>query len=400
MLRRMFGVAFAALAIALPSRGQDTAAFERHRGAAPWSVWLDGPVEVPLLLLGREPRVLPVVEVYLNGKGPFRFGIETGAQFVGIRPGLADSLGLRRTGGPDEYPQYELGTVRIGAAEFEGLTVTALRTAASDIDGFLGFPFWQDILLTVDYPGRRVRIERGALGAPNNHDILPLVPVNNGDFLGVELRIGDASTVGIVDTRSTGAFGLTPEAAAEVDFEGELRVVGRASGAAIPETEVRAGKLAHDVKLGGHTIAQPTVGVRALPPHFPREMVIGTLVLQHFRMVLDMKNGRIGLMRTDTTAIEVPSVAPPQPAAASVTDPLAEYTGTWGDRTITLTDGVLHLQRPQGQVLPLVRIEPDVFGIEAIPAARYEFVRENGVLTALRARRPDGTWETVTRRQE
>ena len=47
-------------------------------------------VEVPLLrITGR-----PAVEVLIDGKGPFLFGIETGARLVAIAPRAAEKAGL------------------------------------------------------------------------------------------------------------------------------------------------------------------------------------------------------------------------------------------------------------------------------------------------------------------
>ena len=63
----------------------------------PARVTLSGRVEVPMQLV----RGLPIVEVRVNGSGPFLFGIETGANFVAVTPDLVAKLSLVRAGGPE-----------------------------------------------------------------------------------------------------------------------------------------------------------------------------------------------------------------------------------------------------------------------------------------------------------
>ena len=54
-----------------------------------------------------------------------------------------------------------------------------------------------------------------------------------------------------------------------------------------------------------------------------------------------------------------PSARPAEPNGG----PLADYVGTYGDRTISLADGKLHIQRPLGVLLELVSTGPDAFTI-------------------------------------
>lgn len=281
---------------------EDTPAAVKLLGGGP-----DGAVDVPL-----DPDApLPIVEAMVAGEGPFRFGVETGAQFVGMRVGLAAELGLTELEETIGLPRHLAPSITIGGAEFSDVPVMEIRTAATDIDGILGFPFWRDVLVTVDYPAQRLRIEHGVLPAPGGNDsgdVLPIVPVKDGDFLGVDITIGDRAFVGLVDTRSMGALGFTPESAGDVEFDGELQVIGMARGAAIPETEVYGGRLAYDVVLGRHRLVRPFVSVRPLPEHFPTEPVIGTVVLRNFRLTLDLANARIRLDRPGdiTGPIELP----------------------------------------------------------------------------------------------
>ena len=95
-----------------------------------------------------------------------------------------------------------------------------------------------------------------------------------------------------------------------VEFAGELQVIGSARGAAIPETTVRGGTLAHDVRIGRHTIKAPFATVRTLPPGFPTEPVLGTVLLRNFVMTFDFANARVRLDRVGLEPITLPTPVP------------------------------------------------------------------------------------------
>jgi Aspartyl protease len=369
------------------------------------------PATVPLLMLGREPAALPVVEVFLDGKGPFRFGIETGANFLVIRPALADSLKLVRTGNNDQYPSFTVNTLSIGAARFEGVRFEALPTSARDIDGVLGLPLYRNVLLTVDYPAKTLRFAAGSLPAANGKDILPLT--RTADFWSLPVSIGGRTYQGVIDTRSTGAIGVIPSRSKELAFDGEPIVVGMARGAAIAETEVKMGRLKGDVTIGQYTFPTPEIGIRALPPGFPEEPLIGTVILQHFAMTLDQQNARVQLARSGNHTITLPrrasatgggEAAPSssptgtgQPAAT--TSAAAQLVGLYGDRNITFEHDTLFIQRPNGQKLALIPTAKDAFTLREVPTAKLEFERDAaGRGLRLRVLNREGQWETVERK--
>jgi hypothetical protein len=271
----------------------------------PREIVMRAPVEVPLITNPASRVPLPVIEVTINGKGPFRFGIETGARFVGVSRGFADSLGLRRVGGPDQLPQFVADSIDVGAASFRGVPVATLPAAARGVDGILGLPFYQGLLLTIDYPARIARLERGSLPKPNGHDVLRLQRA--GDFWSLPVSIGSRALDAVLDTRSTGTFSITPAVASTLKFDGGLEVIGRAGGAAIPVTEVRGGRLAGDVTIGQYTFPHPLITVRELPPGFPAGPLVGSSILQYFAVTLDQRNGRLRLARAGPPEIELPN---------------------------------------------------------------------------------------------
>ena len=158
----------------------------------PRRIELAAPVEVPLALEAN----LPILEARVNGQGPFRFGIETGAGFVVISPELAAKLALKRTGGPDDSPEYHVDRLDIGAAAFHDFPVSALRVAQPGIDGVLGLPLYRDLLLTIDYPNSRARFERGSLPAADGQTVLALSHI--GPFWGLPIVVAGAPQAAVL----------------------------------------------------------------------------------------------------------------------------------------------------------------------------------------------------------
>ncbi len=356
------------------------------RSVPPARVDITGPAEVPISLEAN----LPIVEARVNGAGPFRFGIETGAGFIVVSPELAAKLALTRTGGAGETPEYHVDRIDIGAVVFHDVPVSALRVAQGGIDGVLGLPLYHDLLLTIDYPKRLARFERGSLPPADGKTVLSLTRV--GPFWGIPLSVAGVAQAAVLDTRSTGAFGFTPESAAPLKFEGDQRVIGRARGAAIPETEVKAGRLSGDIVIGRYTFPKPTVTIRALPPGFPTEAIVGARILSLFTVTLDQRNARLRLARDGSDTIVLDD--PVRPAVRA-----RDYVGRYGVRDIRLEpDGRLVLQRDGGPPLEMQPTGPDAFTLREVPQARIEFVRDaTGTVTAVKILNRDGEWETVGR---
>jgi hypothetical protein len=87
---------------------------------------------------------------------------------------------------------------------------------------------------------------------------------------------------------------------------------------------------------------------------------------------------------------------------------LDDYVGTFGNRQVTLDDGVLFLQRidtptaQSGQRISAPKLEMvpsggDRFTLRLVPTAAIEFVRSEGRVVTIRVRLPDGTWQESRR---
>ena len=123
-------------------------------------------------------------------------------------------------------------------------------------------------------------------------------------------------------------------------------------------------------------------------------------------MSVDQRRSRLRLTRQGSTTIELQAAeamraagtpsAPP--AAPNAVPGLADYVGTYGDRTIAVADGKLTIQRPGGRPLELSSTGTDAFTIVGIPAAKIEFTRgPGGRVEEIRVFNQQGQWERARR---
>lgn len=120
----------------------------------------------PLLLLGAT----------INGQGPFRFVLDTGAGGTIISPELAKKLDIQPDNPekPDQATgaggtlKVHAGTVRtftVGEKQLRGLKVGIVdlsgisKAIQTDIDGIIGYNFLKKIRVTIDYPKQTVTFE-------------------------------------------------------------------------------------------------------------------------------------------------------------------------------------------------------------------------------------------------
>jgi hypothetical protein len=79
---------------------------------------------------------------------------------------------------------------------------------------------------------------------------------------------------------------------------------------------------------------------------------------------------------------------------------LKDYSGRYGERTVSLEDGALFLQRQGGPKLKLQPIAVDDFALERIPEARIKFIRsDNGKVVEINVLNRVGEWERAMKEQ-
>ena len=188
------------------------------------------------LVGGAQP--LALVPVHVNGRGPFRFVLDTGAGMSLVSPQLAQQLGISAlksvTGhGAAGTVHIEVGIARslaVGSSVREnvevGITLELSRIASAIgtvVDGDLGYDFLRHHRVTVDYRTNTLHLSNGDSKAPNGdarksipfrlaHTSKPLmlVPVIVNDRSVLTFAVDTGSSVTVVSRRLVKEMALAP----------------------------------------------------------------------------------------------------------------------------------------------------------------------------------------------
>jgi hypothetical protein len=249
--------------------------------------------------------LMPVVEVNLNGQGPFAFMIDTGAGMqADIDTSVAGRLKLPLSGraingdpsgqNDREVATATIGSLTIGKAEFRNVIAVVrpqrITKDYPDVDGILGFALFTDYLLTLDYPAMQVRLARGTVPAANDTDILNFEIENRIPI--VELAIGRIHVPAHIDSGNFVAGFILPEEVVEqLQLQSEAITVGGARSVT-NRIQLKQVQLRDTIRLGGFQFPQPTIAFPALS-----DTNLGFKVLRDFVLTFDQKNRRLKLDR-------------------------------------------------------------------------------------------------------
>jgi len=252
-----------------------------------------------------------IQDVMVNGKGPFRFLLDTGAHGAGrVDTALVEALQLPTTGsstgiGPlgqeREMTRHRVDSLAIGSLSFTGLDMSSrdynaeLPPNLRPLHGILGYQLFSEYLLTINYPARTVSVTKGELSPSDGKNLLPVIS-EDGDPE-IEVGIGDGSVRAVIDTGAVGDLILPESIAKELKFTGKATVMGRRGG-----VEIRSAKLDGALRLGSISIMNPTTITAPV-----RQPIIGIRLLTSLALTFDQRNARILVERpveTPTPEVE------------------------------------------------------------------------------------------------
>ena len=122
-------------------------------------------------------------EVTINGQGPYRFLIDTGATQTVVSEKLATKLGLKKIAtnimhgvggiGKLDSPIFRADSLKIGDVTVKNLPLGTLSNPILDqiLDGIIGTPMLADFVITIDYPRSRIEL---AKKAPATGTVVPV----------------------------------------------------------------------------------------------------------------------------------------------------------------------------------------------------------------------------------
>ena len=123
----------------------------------------------------------PVVEVMINGKGPYQFILDTGASGTVVDSSVATEIGIEDR---QNIREIRVGTVAIRDLEVAVFPLSKMFGGGDAPRGILSASAFPGTLVSFDYPAKRITFRKGSLGEANAGKIfdydgadLPSVPV-------------------------------------------------------------------------------------------------------------------------------------------------------------------------------------------------------------------------------
>ncbi len=211
----------------------------------------------------------PVVEVMIAGRGPFPMILDTGAQTTVLFADLAAELELEVIGhsrlgdptNPGAHPVevVALPVLQVGDATFEELEAVSWKLppgmSLPGTRGILGLPIFAECLLTIDYSGRSMRLEQGALPEANGRDVLELLG-ESGTLPAISLTVMGQVVETHLDTGFPGGTVLPARLKESLPLVEGSEIEGRGMRASGP-VEFTGGTLDGSMRVGGITLEQP-----------------------------------------------------------------------------------------------------------------------------------------------
>jgi predicted aspartyl protease len=128
--------------------------------------------ELPIRLASPAKPLL-LIDVHLNGRGPFQFAIDTGTSTTAITPRLANELGILSSpigpgttaGAQVDVRAGIIESFQLGGAKIDNMTVVVadffeMLSAAigAKLDGIVGYNFLRNYKVAIDYPGETLTL--------------------------------------------------------------------------------------------------------------------------------------------------------------------------------------------------------------------------------------------------
>jgi hypothetical protein len=148
--------------------------------------------------------------VYINGRGPFRLVLDSGASRSGITMQVAETLDLpmdqsrpvmlRGVTGSLVVPTARINSFTVGDLSFGTSELPIIIDALGGADGILGTDGMSDRRIVVEFEHDLIAISRShGQRAPAGYMTIPF-RLLRGSLVAVDASVGDVSTTAIIDT--------------------------------------------------------------------------------------------------------------------------------------------------------------------------------------------------------
>lgn len=236
-------------------------------------------VSVPLV----GGKLLPVVEVMINGQGPYRLLVDAGANITLLQTKVTTALKLKNLR-PDGGKLLLVNEIKIGDASFYGVVVGD-NAWDENIDGIVGFNLYKECLVTFDYPRQQLEFEYGYLPAADGKEVFDYFLDKRLPYINL---IAKNDTVKVlVDTGMSGHLDINSSEERKFQYlhGQETRVKSKSF---YFEGDVIKRTLQKPLEIGQYKIVKSPIVISPEPGNR-----MGSSIFQYFRLSFDQKNQRL-----------------------------------------------------------------------------------------------------------
>jgi predicted aspartyl protease len=242
---------------------------------------------------------LPTITATINGAGPFRFGIDTGAAgYLRVTPDLALKLGLTQIGealasdpsgkSPVRLQLFEVATLKFGDLTFSKVPTISLGMTRPGMDGIIGMGFFHDLLLKLDYGRLNFSADPGSLPPANGKDVID-ISLDRGVIPTIPVKVGNWASNAHLDTGNTRyPFFVPSSEVAAMPTRGAARAIGTAH-TVNQQLTLQAIDLTAPVVIGSTDLGVSSVGFPSAGP----QANVGSLALTNMAVTIDSANRRV-----------------------------------------------------------------------------------------------------------
>jgi predicted aspartyl protease len=154
--------------------------------------------------------------VLINGKGPFRLVLDTGASKSALLPRVPRALGIPTQAsamrvhgvtGSTDVSTVKIEQLEVGELLIESTTLPIVPDVFGGADGVLGNEALGDKRIFIDFRRDRIEISRSRSERPSvGMSRIPL-KLTRGQLLSFQARIGSVSTTAVIDTGAQRSIG-------------------------------------------------------------------------------------------------------------------------------------------------------------------------------------------------
>jgi predicted aspartyl protease len=263
---------------------------------------------------GQNPLIL--VPVHVNHKGPYQFILDTGASHCLLSPEIAETLGVRPemekqamgAGGPVKLGFAQVTSMAVGSTRQYNVQVAMTdelkrigKAIGSRVDGCLGFQFFKDFCLTIDYQANQLCVaprSQVSNGGPAAMSIPFSLAAARKPLILVQVMVNDQGPFQFALDTGASRTMMSSELARKLAIETVEDPPVTGGGGQI---EIGAGKVG-SLALGTAVVRDHAVGVgdflRMLSQAVGTEFdgIIGYNFLNQFRVTIDYPQGILELV--------------------------------------------------------------------------------------------------------